>query len=63
MVVFAAGVGVSLYAGQIESWLSRGKKVEMAWIDRDFRSLQFLTDELCRAYPSWRQVKQKEEKI
>lgn len=55
MVVFAAGVGVSLYAGQIESWLKHGKKVEMAWVDRDFQSLQFLTEELSRAYPSWRE--------
>ncbi len=54
MIIFAAGVGVSLYAGQIETWLERGKRVEISWTDRDFKSLMFLTEELSRAYPTWR---------
>ncbi len=57
MVVFAAGVGVSLYSGQVAEWIAAGKRVELVWIDRDFLGLGFLHDELERAFPAWRHEK------
>ena len=55
MVVFAAGVGVSLYAGQVAEWIGLGKRVDLTWIDREFLGLAFLRDELDRAFPGWRE--------